>query len=802
MEDKIEFKEFDENITSIFSPKSSYTFLVGAGVSMDKPSNVPSAIEIVRNLLELSAPPEEVANLLALDKLRFELVVEKIKIEIDEDLRFLDYLELITEPNLIHYFLANSIIRGNYVITTNFDYLIEHALMRTLEKKWHEDIIPIITKEDFIFYQEPKRLIDNNKYSIYKIHGSKRNIVTNKDTSDSLITTISALGKEREEGETFAIEPYKKPAIYNLMNQRTLVVMGYSGSDDFDIGPTLKELPFLRRIIWVEHSTRHKLQIKKIESYKNSKKDLPYIEKFLMDISSTEEIDAILIKTHTGNFIETVLWPIFLPHVSISELNLFSSEMHIPLFSEWIKPLYENINLIQKYKLATQLFYFLKQLESTKRCSENSLALANEINDLPAKSYFLNFIGLINQISGNYNKAITHYKEALQIDENLNDFASKAAALNNIGGIYLTWGNYDEALDNYNKALEIAKEIGDFLGKVINLNNIGRVHEIRGDLNQALEKYKESLKIVQEIGDLSQKAAILNNIGMIHSTKQEYEPALEQFTEALKIAELLGDLYGKIILENNIGRIYHETGKFDDALNQYNKTVSIAEQLGDLSKKAGCLNNIGSLYLARGNLDSALEKYQEALHLEERLGDPLMKVIYLNNIGTIYNTQAKYDLAAESYVEALSIAENLGDLSKKAMLITKIGAINMIQGDHWAALDKYEEAILIFGELEEFSNKAASFSNIGKIYEKIENYSKALKAYQEAFQIDDDTEDLMGKASDLYNIGRTYELLNEYRKSIISFEDSLVIFTQLEQNQYAEVIKQNINNLRKKMKSF
>jgi hypothetical protein len=174
---------------------------------MDKPSNVPSAIEIVRNLLELSAPPEEVANLLALDKLRFELVVEKIKIEIDEDLRFLDYLELITEPNLIHYFLANSIIRGNYVITTNFDYLIEHALMRTLEKKWHEDIIPIITKEDFIFYQEPKRLIDNNKYSIYKIHGSKRNIVTNKDTSDSLITTISALGKEREEGETFAIEP-------------------------------------------------------------------------------------------------------------------------------------------------------------------------------------------------------------------------------------------------------------------------------------------------------------------------------------------------------------------------------------------------------------------------------------------------------------------------------------------------------------------------------------------------------------------------------------------------------------------
>ena len=799
MEDEIEFKEFDENITSFFSPKSSYTFLVGAGISMDKPSNVPSAIEIVRSLLELLAPPEEVENLLAQEKLRFELAVEKIKNEIDEDLRFLDYLELITEPNLNHYFLANSIIRGNYVITTNFDYLIEHALMRSLDKQWHKDIIPVITKEDYIFYQEPNKLFTNSKYSIYKIHGSKRNIIIDNDTSDSLVATISALGKEREKGETFAIEPYKKPAIYNLMEQRTLVVMGYSGSDDFDIGPTLKELPFLKRIIWVEHSPHYTVEIKKINSYKKSKKDLSNIEQTLMDISSTEEIEIVLIKTHTGNFIETVLWPIFLPHVSINDLNLFGSEVQIPVFSEWIKKFYENINPIQKYKLATQIFYFLKDLDATKRCSEKILAHANETNDLPTKSYFLNFLGLINQISGNYNKAIAQYKEALEIDDKLKDLISKAAVLNNIGGIYLTWGNYDKALDNYNKALEIAHDIGDFSGKIINRNNIGRVYEIRGNFNQALEMYKESLKIVQEIGDLSQKAAILNNIGMIYSTKQDYKVALEQFTEALKIAELLGDLYGKLILENNIGRIYHETGNFDNALDQYNKTVSIAEQLGDLSKKAGCLNNIGSLYLAQGNLEKALEKYKEALHLEERLGDPSMKVIYLNNIGTIYNTQAKYDLAAESYVEALSIVEKIGDMSKKALLLTKIAAINMIQGDHWGALDKYEKAILIFGELKEFSNKAATFSDIGKIYEKIVNYHKALKAYQEALQINDDVTDLMGKASDLYNIGRIYELLNEYRKALQNYEDSLEIFTQLGQNQYIEVINQNISNLRNKM---
>ena len=150
MDINIEFKEFEEDVDSLFSPKSPYTFLVGAGISIPKPTSLASAREIVRSLLEFCVPSEELENLLSLEKLRYELVIEKIQDELDEDLKFLDYLEQVTEPNLIHIFLANVITRGSYVMTTNFDYLIEQALMRILDAQLHEDIIPIITKKDFI----------------------------------------------------------------------------------------------------------------------------------------------------------------------------------------------------------------------------------------------------------------------------------------------------------------------------------------------------------------------------------------------------------------------------------------------------------------------------------------------------------------------------------------------------------------------------------------------------------------------------------------------------------------------------
>ncbi|KKL58841.1 hypothetical protein LCGC14_2221320 [marine sediment metagenome] len=60
----------------------------------------------------------------------------------------------------------------------------------------------------------------------------------------------------------------------------------------------------------------------------------------------------------------------------------------------------------------------------------------------------------------------------------------------------------------------------------------------------------------------------------------------------------------------------------------------------------------------------------------------------------------------------------------------------------------------------------------------------------------------MKRASDLYNLGRIYEILQEYHRAINHFEKSLIIFKQLEQKQYVEVITQKISDLRKKTKSI
>lgn len=86
------------NLNELCQDHSKYTFLVGAGISMNAPSKVPSARQIVENLLNYGALEEDKLNILDIDFLGYEIFVEIFQNNIDYNLRFLDYLEKITEP--------------------------------------------------------------------------------------------------------------------------------------------------------------------------------------------------------------------------------------------------------------------------------------------------------------------------------------------------------------------------------------------------------------------------------------------------------------------------------------------------------------------------------------------------------------------------------------------------------------------------------------------------------------------------------------------------------------------------------
>jgi tetratricopeptide (TPR) repeat protein len=389
-------------------------------------------------------------------------------------------------------------------------------------------------------------LIKDKKYSMVKIHGAKKNIITGEDTSASLITTISSLGKDREKGETFAIEGYKKPLVNAILNNRTLVVMGYSGSDDFSIGPLLNEFPNLNKIIWMEHADTN-LEIYKIQKADASSKKgvYPKSATTLSTLSKKFAYEIDYLVGRTSDIISKEFSPLF--SIRPGEGKIVPKADCVVGFEEWVRTVYPDISEIKKFGMTSLIFSDLANPERCLSVSERGKVLAEKKRDDKSLSFFLGTIGLIYDARGDYDNALKHYQESLRIAEQLGNLSIKAVYLNNIGMIYRVRGDYENALKHYQEALRIAEQLGNLKGKAAYLNTIGQTYKDRGDYENALKHYQEALRIAEQLGNLSNKATYLNNIGAIYDAREDSENALKSFEDALQIDEQLGDTQGKKI---------------------------------------------------------------------------------------------------------------------------------------------------------------------------------------------------------------------------------------------------------------
>jgi len=679
-------------INDLINPNAKLTFLVGAGCSMDPPSCLPIGEKMMKAIIEYTCAESEIEKILELDDLRFEQLVEIVRDRLDKELKIIDYYGRCEFPNIQHFFLAEMIKNGHFVMTTNFDFLIEYALQETGVSK--EQIVPVITRDDFEKFQDPYELFEQGKKAIYKVHGSTKNIITKEDTKNSLVTTIQALGSNKEGENVFQLESFKQPAFINLTKDRSLVVMGYSGSDDFDIVPTLKVLS-IPNIIWISHSRDIEIgneEMHEIDVTANSALD--ELDKKLMEMKQAEHIYCV--NVNTSSMVKYLL-------KSKPTLN---SEYFSIKPSDWLENKLNVPSEMMKYFIPYRIYADFNMYDDTFRCSEKILQLALKSKDKFWEAIALNNLGETYRAQGKYPEALKRYEEALLINEKLRRLNGKATCLSNIGSIHYLQGNFPKALEQYEEALQIDEQLGNLNGKATDLNNIATIHYIEGNYPKALKRYEEALQISEQLGVLSRKATYLNNIGEVYRTQGNYPEALKRYEEALQIDEKLGNLSGKAARLNNIGEVYRAQGEYPKALEMYEKALQIDESLGYLSGKATALNNVGEVYRAQENYPKALEKYEEALQIDESLGDLSGKATCLNNIGEIHYAQGSYPEALKCYEKALQIDEKLGNLSGKATCLSNIASIHYAQGDYSEAIKRYEEALHIDEQLGDLSGKA------------------------------------------------------------------------------------------------
>ena len=254
--------------------------------------------------------------------------------------------------------------------------------------------------------------------------------------------------------------------------------------------------------------------------------------------------------------------------------------------------------------------FTLKNSISQNSTATDSLKMLLEKSSGIEKAELLREIGDNYLIVGFYQKAISYYKESLEISVKHNDEIPYAYALQRIGKVYSLTGDYDSALDYLLKSLKVFEKTDNKIGISKVLNGLGITYSEFNDHEKALEYYLKSYEINKKINDKERVTVSLNNIGTIYEKMDNYDKALEYYQKALLLIEGIDNPIAISSAIHNIGFIYFQMQEYDTALFYFNKSLQIREKNNLKWGIAFSTYNIANLYLKKQDLVNA-EKYLE-----------------------------------------------------------------------------------------------------------------------------------------------------------------------------------------------
>lgn len=496
----------------IIEKPNDVVFLCGAGISLDAPTSLPTVNTFVFNILKecgvSSETIDKVYEVIGKINYRFESLIDEIRKSSDPNLLLTKLFES-SSFNKIHHFLSLMLKSGASIITTNFDNCIENAC--SYEEYDFKNNRFVYNGLDLADRSMPLSNV------LVKIHGSHP---IKEEAKGELVITISALAKTEK---AFKMFPNWRNCFLNLLSQKTIVVMGYSCSDDFDIVPLLAESN-PKSVIWLNFD-KDELLPKRTDKILNDK-----------IFSLSKEIPVL--------YFNGQLVPFLLEWSNKLELNLCEGKKESQFtVKEYISLLDDTPT--RKYVLCNEILLSYGLYNNIVIMDEDPQLYLQEI-----KAQFR---------LGNYNHTIELCRKMLELEIPINAMLQTLYYYSS--SLYYE-NDYEGALDKCEMCITLAlenKDINFYLNSLINYASIQYAYaSTLTDLyeqEKLLADSKQKYLIVQEKAEginIEAQANALWGLGDLERYKGNVSEALSLYQDALDILRKIGNVYAITQLENII----------------------------------------------------------------------------------------------------------------------------------------------------------------------------------------------------------------------------------------------------------
>ena len=225
-------------------------------------------------------------------------------------------------------------------------------------------------------------------------------------------------------------------------------------------------------------------------------------------------------------------------------------------------------------------------------------------------------------------------------------------------------GDYEAALSLYREGLTLAERVGDEAIHHRLLNCLGWLHAELGDLDGAIELNRRSSEVGRRRRDPGTFPNALINLGENHLAKGELALAGEFLDEA---HGFFADPGGSPWMRWRYSmRLLGDLGALWLARGDPARAAGFADESLELATRTRSRKNLvkgwrlrGEIALARRELDEAEEAFRQALAIAEAIGNPTQLWKTHAALGRLLAARQRPDAAGEAYRAARAVIERV-----------------------------------------------------------------------------------------------------------------------------------------------
>ncbi|WP_167611747.1 tetratricopeptide repeat protein [Maribellus sediminis] len=577
-----ELKDFKQNTEELILEisekikKRETAIFCGAGISYN--SGLPLVNDLIKYVLNSFDVEDADSNKILNSDLPFESFIQTLADEVNIE-KILDIFAK-GSPNINHKLIAGLIQKGlvKTILTTNFDTLIEKSL----------NILGLIKGVNFQVYSSENEFekIDweSDTIKIIKIHGC----VSDKE---KMAITMELVAK----GTNIQNKNNVVSSFFSNTVNPSILVLGYSCSDLFDISP-------------------------QIESISNDMSQIFFLEHVVSD--SEPYVEDISIKSNKNPFKKFIgqrlymnadkliknLWDLIL----VNNYEYSSSNISWKLnIDTWLEEAIK-YSLGIKNQISARLFYDIGEYEIAIKRWEQGLSIAQSENNQLFFYSQLGNLGMAFNALGKYTDAKRCLEESSKACRDIEFLQGETAQLQALGNIYRNLGDFDSAIKVYNRAVFLAGQ--EDVGSLCNsLGNLASIFTQKEQPDEAIKVLEQGLILAKEIGDKQSEGSMLCSIGVAYSQKGNNPKAIQCIQESINITKQIGDRQGECMAFLNLSNVNLRSEEYDSCIHNATISLRIAQSFNLKQSVGSAYYNIGGAYFFKGDAKSAIPNIKKAI---------------------------------------------------------------------------------------------------------------------------------------------------------------------------------------------